>query len=340
MTWNVLYCSDNNYAPYLGVSIQSLLENNKSAESIVFYVVSDNISDDNIERLKRQIAKHGDSRRLVLIDGRQWVDRLVSLNILPYRGGQTTNLRLFFMEYIEKDVERLLYLDCDTVINDDIGELFSMPMENSPAAVALDSLSGKEYKAIIGFSPDDKYFNAGMVLFNIENWVKNDCQKKLTELMNDPKYNLPNNDQDFLNLLLKKDKMIISPRYNFQTTHKVYSNRSYYASYSKEGYYSEKEIDEARSSPAILHAYRFLGQFPWHKNTPHPWRDIFWQYVARSEWSDLKPRESKGMLFAIERILFKITPNAIFLPILKAAQTRSFKKRFKMMQKRSKEASK
>ena len=85
MTWNVLYCSDNNYAPYLGVSIQSLLENNKSAESIVFYVVSDNISDDNIERLKRQIAKHGDSRRLVLIDGRQWVERMTAMNILPYR---------------------------------------------------------------------------------------------------------------------------------------------------------------------------------------------------------------------------------------------------------------
>ena len=66
MTWNVLYCSDNNYASYLGVSIQSLLENNKSAESIVFYVVSDNISDDNIERLKRQIAQAFCCRRVLL----------------------------------------------------------------------------------------------------------------------------------------------------------------------------------------------------------------------------------------------------------------------------------
>lgn len=340
MTWNVLYCSDNNYAPYMGVSIKSLLENNKEAEAITVYAVADNISEDNIERLKRQVAEYGDTRRLIIIDGRQWVDRLVSLNILPYRGGQTTNLRLFFMEYIEQDVERLLYLDCDTVICGNIDELFNAPMGDSPAAVVLDSLSGKEYKKIIGFKQSDRYFNAGMVLFNIGNWVKNDCQSRLTTLMNDPEYNLPNNDQDFLNLLLKEDKMIVSPKYNFQTTHQIYSNKTYYSNYSSLGYYDEKEIDKARNAPAILHAYRFLGQFPWHKDTPHPWREIFWEYVAKSQWSDFEPRESKGTMFAIERFVFKITPNAIFLPVFKRLQTRSFKKRYKMMRKKSKEISK
>lgn len=337
MTWNILYCSDNNYAPYMGVSIKSLLENNKDAEAITVYAVSDNISDDNIERLKRQVAEYGDTRRLIVIDGRGWVDRLVSLGVFPYRGGQTTNLRLFFMEYIEKDVERLLYLDCDTVVCGKLDELFDAPMDNSPAAVVLDSLSGKEYKKIIGFEESDQYFNAGMVLFNVENWVKNDCQSRLSALMNDPKYNLPNNDQDYLNLLLKEDKTVVSPKYNFQTTHQVYSNKAYFSCYSSNGYYGENEIDEARNAPAILHAYRFLGQFPWHKNAPHPWRPIFWEYVAKSQWSDLEPRESKGAIFAIERAVFKIAPKSVFLRVFKRAQTRSFQKRYKLMRKKEKE---
>lgn len=339
MTWNVLYCSDNNYAPYLGVSIQSLLENNKSAESIVFYVVSDNISDDNIERLKRQIAKHGDSRRLVLIDGRQWVERMTAMNILPYRGGHAANLRLFFIEYVEKNMERLLYLDCDTLVCGDLSELFEQPLNNSTAAVVLDSLSGKEYKTAIGFDSDDRYFNSGMVLFDVKKWIENDCQQKLIEYMNDPQYNFPNNDQDFLNLLLKDDKIVVSPKYNFQTTHAVYSNRTYFASYPSEVYYTNSEIDEARNAPVILHAYRFLGQFPWHKDANHPWRQIFWDYVAKSEWQDLEPRENQGGIFAVERIAFKIIPKGCFLPIFKKIQVRSFKKRMSL-QKKNKEASK
>ena len=337
MMLNILYCSDNNYAPYLGVSIRSLLESNKEAENITFYIVSDNISDDNIERLKRQVDAYGEGRRLVIIDGRQWVERLVELKLLPYRGGLTTNLRLFFMEYIEDGVERLLYLDCDTIICESLSELFTMPMDDASAAVVIDSLSGSEYKDLIGFERTDVYFNAGVVLFDVKNWKKNDCQNKLSEFMRDPKYKLPNNDQDFLNILLKENKKVISPKYNFQTTHQIYSEKVYFSSYPEVAYYTHGEINEARNAPVILHAYRFLGQFPWHENAIHPWRGLFWKHVEASEWSDLQPRKNIGKLFAFERLAFKITPKKIFLSILKKYQTYSFSKRLKLMQKMNKE---
>ena len=333
MTWNILYCSDNNYAPYLGVSIRSLLENNKDAENITFYVVSDNISEDNTDRLKKQVAAYGEGRRLIIIDGRQWVERLVELKLLPYRGGLTTNLRLFFMEYIEEDVERLLYLDCDTIICGSLRELFNMPVEDAPAAVIIDSLSGNEYKKLIGFKSTDVYFNAGVILFDVENWKKYDCQNKLSQFMCDPKYKLPNNDQDFLNILLKDNKKIISPKYNFQTTHQIYCEDVYFSVYPDTAYYSNGEIDEARNAPVILHAYRFLGQFPWHKNAIHPWKELFWKNVEASEWSDLRPRENVGKLFAIERFGFKVLPKKLFLSIFKRYQTYSFSKRLKLMRK-------
>lgn len=333
MTWNILYCSDNNYAPYLGVSIRSLLESNKEAENITFYVVSDNISDDNIERLKRQVYAYGEGRRLVIIDGRQWVERLVELKLLPYRGGLTTNLRLFFMEYIEDGVERLLYLDCDTIICESLSELFTMPMDDASAAVVIDSLSGSEYKDLIGFEHEDVYFNVGVVMFDIKNWEKNGCQNRLSEFMSDPKYKLPNNDQDFLNILLKENKKIISPKYNFQTTHQIYSEEVYFSSYPEIAYYTPEEIREARNAPVILHAYRFLGQFPWHKNAIHPWRELFWKHVEESEWRDLEPRKNAGALFTAERFAFKIMPKRVFLSVFKRYQTYSFSKRLKLIRK-------
>ena len=36
---NILYQSDDNYAIYMGVSICSLLENNKSAKNICIYII-------------------------------------------------------------------------------------------------------------------------------------------------------------------------------------------------------------------------------------------------------------------------------------------------------------
>jgi lipopolysaccharide biosynthesis glycosyltransferase len=35
-----------------------------------------------------------------------------------------TYLRLFVTEYMRSDVRRLLYLDCDVIVCDDVGELW------------------------------------------------------------------------------------------------------------------------------------------------------------------------------------------------------------------------
>jgi len=333
---NILYCSDNNYAPYLGVSVTSVLETNRDAESIVFYVISDGISEDNLDRLQRQVARYGENRRLVLIDGKDWIQRLTDMTMLRYRGSHAANLRLFFTEYIESDVERVLYLDCDTIIQASLKELFETEMGSHPVAVALDSLTAY-YKPVVGFEQSDYYFNSGVVLFDVKNWAENNCQQRLIELLRDfPKPYFVNPDQDVLNILLKEEKQIISPKYNFQTTHQVYPSAIYYANYSQVGYYKKEELEEAKKSPVILHAYRFLGQFPWHKRAIHPFRELWWKYVAISEWSDLEPRKNKGKLFMIERILYRLLPKRLFLPIFRKLQSHFFKKQLKAMKQNEK----
>ena len=332
MVMNILYCSDNNYAPYLGVSMVSLLENNKSVKEINFYIVSDNISTDNTHRLENQVMTYGESRRVIIIDGKEWVNRLDAMKMITYRGGHAANLRLFFTDYIEEDVERILYLDCDTIICSDLSELFETEMKNSPAAVVLDSLS-TYYKKALEFDRSEKYFNSGVILFDVKNWKEQNCRGRIIETIRDTNLPLVNPDQDVLNLVLRDQKIVLSPKYNFQTTHKVYSNKSYFKIYRKDGYYTETEIETASKESIILHAYRFLGQFPWHKNAIHPWRELFWDYVKISEWNDLEPRENKGALFAIERTAFKILPKTVFLFLFSKWQMYSFGKDIKKIKK-------
>ena len=85
------------------------------------------------------------------------------------------------------------------------------------------------YKPVVGFRNDDYYFNSGVVLFDVKNWKENRCKERLLELLRDyPKPHFMNPDQDVLNILLKDQKLVLSPKYNFQTTHQVYSNSAYY----------------------------------------------------------------------------------------------------------------
>lgn len=48
---NILYASDDNYAPIAGVSMTSLFENNQGIEELRVWYIVDQVSQDNIDRL-------------------------------------------------------------------------------------------------------------------------------------------------------------------------------------------------------------------------------------------------------------------------------------------------
>ena len=63
---NVLYQSNDNYAPITGVSLTSLLINSKDIEEINVYVLDDKISAKNIKKLKKTCEKF--KRNIYIID--------------------------------------------------------------------------------------------------------------------------------------------------------------------------------------------------------------------------------------------------------------------------------
>ena len=63
---NVMYLSDDNYAYIAGISMMSLLENNKDAEYIHIFLVGDNISKENKKKLYETV--NSKSRQLTIID--------------------------------------------------------------------------------------------------------------------------------------------------------------------------------------------------------------------------------------------------------------------------------
>jgi len=322
MKLNVLYACDDNYAPFAGVSICSLLENNKELEEITIYIASENISSENITLLHKQVKKYGDKRLLKVIDKSQFSEQLESFNKTRFRGSFAAYYRIFLEKIIDDDVDRLLYLDCDTLVVDDLRSLLALDFNNKTVAAVIDVTS-----TIIQdtrFSKDNNvkekerykpYFNSGVILFNIPNWKKNNYTTRLLNLLEHDDTNFPDADQGWLNKVLEDDFLILPPKYNLVPLHLVYKDELYLKYLPADYYYSTHELEDARQNPVVLHTNHFLNQHPWSKNSLHPSRAIYDKYLNKSEWATMGKKENVGLIYMIERILYRILPKSLFFPL-------------------------
>ena len=179
----VLYACDENYAPWAGISMYSLFENNKDIDALTVYCVTDRVSDASREKLADQAARY--QRELIFVDAAEIVEQIKALNIPSYRGSYTTNFRLFFHTFVREDIERLLYVDCDTVVTGSLAPLQPLDMGDKVVGVVRDSLT-VQYKTMLGFSPDEPYFNAGILLIDVPKWKEQQItQKTLDHIQNE-----------------------------------------------------------------------------------------------------------------------------------------------------------
>lgn len=313
---DILYQFDERYAPYAGVSITSLYENNKHIDDINIYILGDGLSDDSIERLSKTADSYG--RSITYLDTNKLIDTMKELGIPTYRGSYTANFKLFVPMVLTENIQKLLYIDSDTVVTGDILPLFEMSMNGMPVGMSLDSL-GVKHKALIGLSEEEGYYNTGVMLFNLDEWKKQMCTERIIEHAQNVRAHYMSPDQDLANVVLSKKVYRLGAEYNVQPIHIVYEYELYVKNFGQHGYYSAEEIDSAVEKPVIIHFFRFLGQFPWDKASVHPDTGIFDQYLGMSEWSDYRKTGSRnsGIVFKIERWLYRHLDKKTFLKIFK-----------------------
>lgn len=126
-------------------------------------------------------------------------------------------------------------------------------------------------------------------------------------------------DQDIINIVLKGQITRLDIRYNLQPLHMVYKYSQYMRYFGQPQYYTSEEINSAMASPGIFHFFRYLGQFPWHKDSLHPNKEQFDFYMDKSLWKDYKrePTEQNDFVFQMERMLYRVLPKSIFILIFK-----------------------
>lgn len=262
----IVYASDNNYAKYTSVSIQSILENSVQRNFLIFYIlIDDEFSERNKELLTNQVEKYG--HNIVFVNMK---DAYKEENLKIAHISHHTYYRLQLPKILGY-LNKLIYIDGDTIVLGDIGDLFDFDIKDSYfGGVKAPAFDNKKHRNRLGIDTS-KYINAGVLLVNNRLLIKDKVQKKFEELLNNS-YDCQ--DQDIINVAGFGKITLLPIKYNLMTK---YQNT--FSRFISEGKIDKSEFDEAIKYPLIIHYADKIK--PWGDKTS--WLAAhYWEYAEKS----------------------------------------------------------
>ncbi len=207
----IFFTVDNNYIPFLAVTLESIVDNISSQNSYKIIVLyKENMSQENIEKINRY------KRENFNIEFVDLKDKLGNIEEKLYTRdyySKSTYYRLLIPE-LYKEYDKAIYLDSDIVLLSDIANLYNIDLEDNLIGAAPDEAIAnvkafQEYaEKVVGVSSYTKYFNAGVLLMNLKELRDSRFQDKFLYLLETVKYSVAQ-DQDYLNRICKGRVKII-----------------------------------------------------------------------------------------------------------------------------------
>lgn len=315
---NVVYAANDNYARHLGTSLYSLLDRNRDAEEITAYILSVNLSEENKHHLSSITEQFG--RKMVLIEIGEVKDRF-AYEIDTGGFDISTMSRLFIGELLPETVERVLYLDCDTVVLQSLQKLWDRSLAGQILGAVLEPTIYREVKEAIDLGEEDPYFNAGVLLIDLKRWREEGVQQKLLSFYQDKGGQLFACDQDAINGALKGHIKSLPPRYNFFTNYRYFSYKELISLSATYEAVPEEAFLQARQHPAIVH---YMGdERPWIAGNLNHYRKAYENYLAKTPWKGT-PKEKGKVAYMIAYHLMD------YVTVVCPGMRRAISKRFGM----------
>lgn len=264
----VFFAVDDNYVPYLAVAIRSLCDNASKAYDHNIHILIDTLSDTNREKLT---SMQTDNVRIDFVCVADKLDGLGKMLHLRDYYTKATYYRFFIPELFPQ-YKKGIYLDCDMLILGDISELYRYDINRLLVAAAREEVMahvpvfGEYAEEVVGV-PCEHYFNAGMLLMNLDEMRKCNIKEEFVALSKERAFRVTQ-DQDYLNVICAGRSLIINQMWN------------------KTAYSEDRGF-----IPKIAH----------FKINYKPWRydgimceNEFWHYARKTEYYDELINEKKG----------------------------------------------
>lgn len=315
----VLFETNDAYAPLAGTAVYSLFMNNRDIENLEVYLVDDGISPENREKYLA-VSREFD-RPIHFVDPAPMERKLREADVSPYKGSYTTYYKLFTINLLPDDADKVLFIDSDTVIDANIRELLDWDFQGAVLAMTKETALG-DYKVHLGMKKTDPFYNGGAILFNVPAWRAQRYEERILEYMqtNHPKFLFA--DQELLNVLFRTEIQPLPLKYNVHTSYFLYTPTQLYSIYQLTPalFYTPQEIAQAKDAAVVYH---MVGNTafcrPWHSNNHHPLTGIFDEYLAKTPWRDYhkKPMQ-QNLTGRLQYLLYRTCPKGLYCSIHRA----------------------
>jgi lipopolysaccharide biosynthesis glycosyltransferase len=278
----VVLAADKNFCRQLAVVVAGISRHASVSEYTVF-VLHDGY-DDN---LKRRVAEStGTAVELLWIDARSSV--LDRANV-PHYMARACLYRLMLEELLPPEIERVIYLDTDTVVRGRLDELLEAELGNSVLGAVRDAgipwatAPGGLVWQTLNVSPTAPYFNSGVLVIPLARWRVEAVSARALTLLSEHRMNYA--DQCALNVVCAEAWSRLPPRWNLQAAHLRDDGTLAWVVEARD------ELVFARENPTIVHYNKSGWSRPWESNASHPLRDLWLEDLDRTSWAGWRPKQ-------------------------------------------------
>lgn len=261
MKMHICFCIDENYIGHLGAVLCSLKDSNSHNHAVI-HVLCAGVSQGSKDKLGNIFDGVGaleiEFHDMQLPTEEFLQECLIHISTVAY-------LR-FDIPEILPHVSKALYLDADVIIADDLREMWEVDIDQYYCGAVENPFF--ERAESIGLRKEHSYFNAGVMLINMELWRREDVKGRALQFLRNSHHVAKMFDQDALNVAVRGKWKKLSIRWNLQTSYLI-----------KRRCLSLEERDEVMNAfhkPGIIH-YSTSSK-PWDWFDAHPLRSAYLKY--------------------------------------------------------------
>jgi lipopolysaccharide biosynthesis glycosyltransferase len=253
---NVCLSCDDGYSKYAGVTIASILNNSNEDDILAFYILDGGISEENKSKIfELKNIKNCDIFFMRVNEE----DFEIYKQIKTHKYITLQTYYRLKLASIIPDVDKIIYLDCDMIVNSSLADLYNADLHENVIGGVLD-VRVKHKRTW----KNCNYINAGMVLFDLNKIRQENVENLFYEYTKNNIDKIETGDQDIINFALEGKIEIFSDEWNVQV-----SDFMHRSSFTK--------------TPKIIHYV--TGSKPWVFGSVNYYKNLYFQNLSKTVWA-------------------------------------------------------
>lgn len=270
-----LACSaDTPYLPHVSAMLHSLLTHTTRRPARVWMMHGPNLEDgEGRRKLEQTVDDLGATIEFLRVPDEM-------MNGFPTQKFHYSCWYRTMLPELLPDVDRVLYLDCDIIVTDDLEPLWETDLGDKLFAACINPIYRPMLKPMraMGIQDERDYMNSGVLLLDLVKLR----EERLSEHLREYAVEHPDNacpEQDAMSVLYRGRWFSLHPRWNMQTGTLDLPPQKLP--------FPDDEAREAVENPAVVH---YNGPFkPWQYHCNHPMRDLYFEHLEDTPWPADRP---------------------------------------------------